>query len=242
MLQRRRLALMEQKSDESDLAFVTRVGSAARLCDFDREKEFEEIVGAVAEHALRKEVRTMALKLLSRKGTFTDLVDKIREIEAIRLNEQFFSQKHGSKNEAIVAPVRADFPMRGGYSRFPARASSQRGYRGNPTGIRGRGSSRGSIMKTFGPQRNTSHVNRCWRCNSVYHAPDRCHAINKDCRNCGRFGHIQMACPSPPGASSRKPATQESAESFQETVAVVEKREDSAESTEVSENSIHSSN
>ncbi|XP_058817887.1 uncharacterized protein LOC131681194 [Topomyia yanbarensis] len=53
MLQRRRLALMEQKSDESDLAFVTRVGSTARLCDYGQEKEIEEIVGTIAEHAQR---------------------------------------------------------------------------------------------------------------------------------------------------------------------------------------------
>lgn len=62
MLQRRKLALMMQKPDESDLSFVMRVGATARMCDFGLEKEFEEIVSTVAEHAKNKEVRIMALK------------------------------------------------------------------------------------------------------------------------------------------------------------------------------------
>ncbi|XP_062547586.1 uncharacterized protein LOC134213065 [Armigeres subalbatus] len=245
MLQRRRLAMMEQKSDESDLAFVTRVGSAARLCDFGKEKEFEEIVGTIAEHAHRKEVRTMAMKLLSRKGTFTDLVDKIREIEAIRLNEQFFSRKHGPKNEAVVAPVRADFPMRGGRNRYRGRGTSHRGHRGNLGGMNRpeyQGPSRGTSWgTTVGPQRNLSQSNRCWRCNSVYHAPDKCHAINKDCRNCGRYGHIQVACPSQPRIHPSKPV-HETAESFRKTVALVENPEETPELKEVSDNFKKSSN
>lgn len=242
MLQRRRLALMEQKADESDLAFITRVGAAARLCDYGKDKEFEETVGTVAEHALRKEIRTVALKLLSRSGTFTDLVDKVRELEAIRLNEEFFSQKHGVNTPSVVAPVRADFPMRGALHRYQGRSSSQRGYRGKPTGPRRSGVQgpyrEASAVAPFNPRRNFPQASKCWRCNSVYHVPARCHAINKDCRNCGRFGHIQVACPSAPAATVKEwPDRESGPESARKTIAVVEKREESVEHQEVSENS-----
>ena len=241
MLQRRRLALMEQKMDESDLAFVTRVGSAARLCDYGKEKEFEEIVGTIAEHAQSREVRTMALKLLSRNGTFSDLVDKVREIEAIRLNEKFFSQKHATKPEAVVAPVSADFPVRpGGGQRYQVRGISQRGYRGNPAASRHpsyQGFSRPGMRSGFNPQRNvpTPQRNRCWRCTSVYHIPARCHAITKDCRNCGRVGHIQVACPlvSSDIPKNSSPVQEPDDGSTRKTIAVIEKRED--DKTEVSE-------
>lgn len=105
MLMRRRLALMFQKAGETDLAFVNRVGSIARLCEYDKDKEFEEIVGAVAEHARDKEVRSAALKLLSRKGSVSELIDKVREIEAIRLNEEYVMQKRGNVEFAQVAAV-----------------------------------------------------------------------------------------------------------------------------------------
>ncbi|XP_062541851.1 uncharacterized protein LOC134209843 [Armigeres subalbatus] len=45
MLQRRKLALMTQHSNESDLAFIRRVGLAARQCEYPEEKQFEEITG-----------------------------------------------------------------------------------------------------------------------------------------------------------------------------------------------------
>lgn len=69
MFQRRKLALMEQKSEESDHAFVTGVGETAQLCNFDKAKEFEEIAKVVAEHARGKEVRFTALKMVTRNGS-----------------------------------------------------------------------------------------------------------------------------------------------------------------------------
>ncbi|XP_062539241.1 uncharacterized protein LOC134207552 [Armigeres subalbatus] len=83
-----------KKPEESDLHFITRVGTIARLCEFDEHKEFEEIVATIAEHARNRDVRTAALKMLSRKGNFTDLVDKVRELEAIRLNEEYDKTCH----------------------------------------------------------------------------------------------------------------------------------------------------
>lgn len=235
---------MEQKADESDLAFITRVGTAARLCNYGKEKEFEEIVGTIAAHAQRREVRTMALKLLGRNGTFSDLVDKVREIEAIRLNEQFFAQKHGSNNATVVAPVRTDFPMRGGgQQRYPGRATYQRGNRSISAGARRggyQGMSRNTGARTglYTQRNNEPQATRCWRCTSVYHVPARCHAVDKDCRKCGQLGHIQIACPLPPAAAFKKQdfRVQESvAESSQGTIAAVEKSEDTAATQEVSE-------
>lgn len=80
MLQRRKLALITQKQDESNLKFITRVGATARLCEYSDGKEFEEIVSAVAQHSRSRDVRSAALKMLNRKATFTDLVDKVRGI------------------------------------------------------------------------------------------------------------------------------------------------------------------
>ncbi|XP_055607872.1 uncharacterized protein LOC129755409 [Uranotaenia lowii] len=78
MLQRRRMTMMEQEPGESDLNFIHRVGTTARMCDFGEGKEFSEIVSTVAAHARNKEVRVTALEMLGSEGKFTDLVDKVR--------------------------------------------------------------------------------------------------------------------------------------------------------------------
>lgn len=189
MLQRRKLALMEQRSDENDLSFVLRVGATARLCEFAEDKEFEEVVGAVAEHAQNREVRTAALKLLSRKGTLTDLVNEVREIEAIRLNEEYFNKKHGGLNQATIARV-TDGDNR---QRFSGRQTSygrgrygmQQPHRGGAAPARGQANWRGS---------SSSIPERCFRCNSLFHKPMDCFAVDKVCRNCGVTGHLQRAC------------------------------------------------
>lgn len=189
MLQRRKLALMGQKPEENDLSFLMRVGATARLCEFAIDKEFEEIVGTVAEHAKNREVRTAALKLLSRKGTFTDLVDQVREIEAIRLNEEYFNMKHGGQNQTTIARV--------------AERETRQGYRGRPAGL-GRGrygtqqTHRGGAMQDRNPMNwrgsNGSIPERCFRCNSLFHKSMNCFAVDKVCRNCGVKGHLQRAC------------------------------------------------
>ncbi|XP_055605745.1 uncharacterized protein LOC129753919 [Uranotaenia lowii] len=107
MLQRRKLSAMIQKPEESDLSFINRVASTARLCDFDGNKEFDEIIRAVAEHATFKQVRVAALKIQNRGGTYTQLIDKVREIQSIRLNEEIFAASHRNTEPAVLAPVRA---------------------------------------------------------------------------------------------------------------------------------------
>ncbi|XP_062704551.1 uncharacterized protein LOC115257607 [Aedes albopictus] len=109
MLQRRKLALMTQLEGETDLNFISRVGTTARLCDFGEEKEFDEIVATVAGHARSKEVRVTALQMLNSGGTLTDLIDKIRHIEAVRINEEYYEQKHGKQEPVVIAQVGATY-------------------------------------------------------------------------------------------------------------------------------------
>lgn len=217
MLMRRRLAMMIQRPDETDLNFITRVGSTARLCEFDAEKEFEQIVSTVAEHSRNRDVRTTALKMLNRRGTFIDLVDKVREIETIRLNEEYVTLRHGNAEQALIAPVQSfpnweasrqqrhpGFGSRGGFQ--------QRGnYRGNGTKERQmyRGGSfqsqtnRGRRFQarpyrgggSSGYSRyNSSQEENCWRCGGVYHSPNDCNVKDKTCNKCGQVGHIQRVC------------------------------------------------
>lgn len=235
MLLRRRLALMKQKADESDLNFITRVGSMARLCEFDDEKEFEQIVGTVAEHATNQEVRKAALKMLSRRGTFTDLVDKVREIEAIRLNEEFVMQKHGKQKPALVAPVNVSYSSgrrgnmgsyqsRGGYR---SRGNSSR--RGNSQGPRGRQPGAGANRDV--PAQDWE---RCWRCNSPYHPPNICGAKDKHCDFCGKLGHIRRACRS--GGAYKRPAHDYSEAPSAKIAAIEKKEDDKEEDGKVSDN------
>ncbi|XP_062550254.1 uncharacterized protein LOC134215005 [Armigeres subalbatus] len=201
MFQRRKLSLMFQKSSESDSAYITRVGTTARLCEFGEDRESEAILGTVADHARTKEVRTAALKILHRKGSFTDLIDKVREIECIRLSEQFFKERQEPKEPASIAPVSADFPHHAQQYRrqnFNASVLRQRGLtRGYPMRQTSRRRVSNNIRTPFVHQGNQrAQGTRCWRCTSVFHDAAMCHAISKICRSCGRKGHIQIACES----------------------------------------------
>lgn len=196
MLQRRKLAVMVQRPEETDLSFIMRVGAIARLCDFAEGKEFEEIISTVAEHARNKEVRTVALKMLSHQGSFTDLVDKVREIEAVNMNEEFYHLKHGKPNQAMVSAVSAVSAEyeRAGPSRRGFVRGSMRGRFGYPYASRGAIRSRPPYERKGLVNQQEEESYRCHRCHSVYHKPDTCFAINKVCLSCGCKGHIQRAC------------------------------------------------
>lgn len=103
MLQRRKLALLSQHPTESNLVFSIRVASAARQCEYPYDKQIEEILSTVAEQAKYKERRIAELKMMSRKASLTDLIDKVREIETIRLNEEYVSRKHVAVDTATAS-------------------------------------------------------------------------------------------------------------------------------------------
>lgn len=198
MFQRRRLALMEQKPEESDLSFITRVGETAQLCDFDKNKEFEEIVKTIAEHAKCKEVRVTALKMVNRNGTFTELVDKVREIQAIRLNEEFFAVKHARREllaqPAVIAPVSAENPKPSSRRNFAYRTDnrfapySRNNPRYNQRTVQPPAwrTNRGDVnRRNVADKEQGQRSDRCWRCNSFFHVPSECNAVNLVCRKCG---------------------------------------------------------
>lgn len=214
MLMRRKLALMAQKVDETDLAYITRVGSMARLCGWDEAKEFEEIVATVAEHAREKEVRTSALKMLSMKGSFTDFVDKVREIESIRLNEEYVMRKRERPDKALVASISTPFNHQSNFQhRYRYGESSQAGVNDhfrhpqqNANRYQNLGHPYQRQMQTFRGRRRaptgghfvgnkTGQISgKCWRCESVFHSPNECSAKEKACNYCGQIGHIRRAC------------------------------------------------
>lgn len=233
MLMRRRLALMTQKHDESDLNFIIRVGSLARLCEYDSEKEFEEIVATVAERARNRDVRMASLKMLSRKGNFTDLIDKVRELEAIRLNEEYVMQKQGKQLEqpdhALVAPVMAPIRPTQNWEpiRFARGSMNNRGYRGRGSWRTPRG--RHPFLRApYHHQPFSQSGERCWRCNSFSHSANSCNARDRTCNKCGVVGHILRACT----AGSYKRSAQEGMEVSPAKIAAVEKIEEVSAGTD----------
>nr|XP_029722596.1 uncharacterized protein LOC115263497 [Aedes albopictus] len=181
MLQRRKLAMMTQKPDEADVSFIMRVGAIARMCDYGAEKEFEEIASTVAEHARNREVRTTALRMLSRKGTLTGLIDKVREIQAVNMNEEYYRIRHGTAESATVASVNVS-----------QRRSNNQDYSRGP-GNQRRWDEQGP-RRPAAPGWKKPGGERCFRCNSMFHRPTDCFAIDKTCLKCGRKGHFKRAC------------------------------------------------
>lgn len=237
MLLRRRLALLSQKPDESDLSYITRVGSMARLCEFDDSKEFEQIVATVSEHATNREVRTASLKMLSRNQNFTDLVDKVREIEAIKLNEDFVRKKYEKSEQALVATVGASFP-KGPSRKFdykPQRVSQNYGGRSFRGSFRAQRT--GQIYAGSSPSFRSTRGEKCWRCHSPYHGGNDCSHKDKRCNYCGILGHIQRACRSHRHMSGIKRPTDlmEDAPQSRKIAAIEEVKDDAESDQTVSE-------
>ncbi|XP_062539258.1 uncharacterized protein LOC134207566 [Armigeres subalbatus] len=170
MLQRRKLALMSQQPNESDLAFIRRIMLAARQCEYPEEKQFEEVLSAVAEQARHKEIRVAALKMMSRKASFPELIDKVREIETIRLNEEYVTKKQATTETpmALVNAMRATAGPSHYVSSHTIPAYGRTPYqRANIRGGRGQRPARGGMAWRGS---NSQVSERCTRCNSIYHA------------------------------------------------------------------------
>ncbi|XP_062706871.1 uncharacterized protein LOC115254828 [Aedes albopictus] len=209
MLQRRKLALMVQGTEESDLSFIMRVNSIARLCDYKEGKEFEEIVSTVATHARDKDVRIVALKMLNRQDSFTELVDAVREIEAVKMNEEYYRMQHEKQEKKAVAAVSAAFPKAESYRPTFNRRSVPRGRFGHPYAGHSRFDSQRSSNREGERSTHKEEAYRCFRCDSVYHKAEACYAIDKTCLKCGRRGHIQRACRSIKTEQSRRPGEED---------------------------------
>ncbi|XP_029709882.2 uncharacterized protein LOC115255833 [Aedes albopictus] len=223
MLQRRKLAMMNQKPDESDVSFIMRVGAIARMCDYGTEKEFEEIVSTVAEQARNKEVRTAALRMLSRKGTLTELIDKVREIQAVAMNEEYYRLRHGIAEQATVASVSvSQGRSQQRFSRAPSnlgRFANHQPRRWDEQGARRPGM---SGWKAPGGE-------RCFRCNSMFHKPSDCVAIDQTCLKCGRKGHFKRACKTLIRSGSKRQSESDNSGIESKRIALVNEEENTKE-------------
>nr|XP_029725546.1 uncharacterized protein LOC115265263 [Aedes albopictus] len=230
MLMRRKLALMAQQVNETDLSFVTRVGSTARLCGYDEQKEFEEVAATIAEHAREREVRTTALRMLSKKGCFTDLVDKVREIESIRLNEEYVMRKQGKLSQAAVAVVTTSYQRQ---RKFPERYQTRNKPYVRPT-QKPRTTWR-PLGEGYLSSGNAGQARRkCWNCGTS-HAPNDCFAKGLICNRCGIKGHIQRVCQ----AGTERGREQRMINNHEETpriAAVGKSEDDTTDNEKVSEN------
>ncbi|XP_062534363.1 uncharacterized protein K02A2.6-like [Armigeres subalbatus] len=182
MLQRRKLALMAQQPSESDLAFIRRIMLVARQCDYPEEKQFEEVLSTVAEQAKHKEIRIAALKMMSRKASLSELIDKVREIETIRLNEEYVAKKQ-VVTEPLTASVNAvRATAEGQYVTFLATQPQHMVEPHTNEQIFVEDEDKGLSEEHF------------------YHAAEQCFAIKMTCHNCGGVGHLLRACNLPVAA------------------------------------------
>lgn len=170
---------------------------------------------------------------------------EVAQIETIRLNEEYYRQKHVQSEPAVIAPVRADFPKSqpphnryhpyqnstgtrpyssGSHSRSSTntRHSELPGWRNNRRDMNGR----------RGMNFNRSHGEKCWRCGNVYHYSSDCPAIDKVCRNCGKMGHFQRVCRVPIQSAVSSGCKSEQTETEIQRIAAVEKQEPDSKAME----------
>nr|XP_029713712.1 uncharacterized protein LOC115257882 [Aedes albopictus] len=234
-MQRQKLRSLAQKPGESDVKYVKRVISAAKLCDFGDANVAEQVADTIQCHALNRQVRDAGRKILRKRVTLVDLLEKVRAIEMENLNEEIFAKSHGPAQAKIAAVAYGE--QRGSQSvnhRFGPSSyqqNQQPRFFGNGTGgRRGRGSSRREFI------RSATSRTECWRCLSRQHQPSSCHAIEKVCRNCQKKGHIERACHQKPLLKQikRRNSDVEEDPTHVKKIAVVKKDEDDGSDETVS--------
>lgn len=191
LLQRQKLRSTLQRSDESDVCYVKRVISVAKLCEYGDEQLVENVADVLQFHALNVKVREAGRKIIRKGGSLVELMDKIRANEIEQINEDIFAKNHQLvKQASIAAVVRSQQSGSGTQYRSNARFESR--GRSNGFSVRGRGSFRSR-------ENRNNYRTQCWRCTSYYHAESDCFALEKVCRNCNVKGHIERACTEMPG-------------------------------------------
>ncbi|XP_055614547.1 uncharacterized protein LOC129760890 [Uranotaenia lowii] len=221
---RQKLRSMVQTTGESDLSYVKRVISAAKMCDFDDEQLVENVADVIQCHSMDVKMRDIGRKIFRKGSSLSDLVEKVRSHELDKLNEEVFAKTHSQSTENSVAAVTFSqqsrnrgsngrfqtqrggyqFQNRGGYQN-PYRGGSQTAYRGAyQSTFRGgyqpksdRNNWRNNQGPYFRPNYDSSSIKQpvpCWRCTANFHDAEDCSAKFKVCDKCGLEGHIQRAC------------------------------------------------
>lgn len=194
--QRGKLMMMSQLDSESSINFVCRVGSAAKVCNYGPDEEMEAVVRVITKNANDSRVRVLAHRNWVKQGSMKDLIDLVRDREIEKSNEEAFQRTHNPQRDTIkvsaVSQDRTEF--RGHREPFNSNWHARGSYRGiHRNGRGGHGNLRGNFHQQM--------VTNCWRCGSVFHRASTCFAIDKNCRVCGRMGHIARACASRGGSN-----------------------------------------
>lgn len=198
--QRGKLMMMSPMDMESSINFVRRVGTAAKLCNYGPDEEMEAVVRVIAKNANDARVRVLAHRNWVKQGSMQDLIDLVRDHEIEKSNEEEFQRSRNPSQSMKVSALSQD---RSEFQGHRESFNSNRHTRGYHRGNHRNGRAGYGIVRGNSHQQGPSN---CWRCGSAFHRASACFAINKDCRACGRLGHIARACTS--NGSANQPRNQ----------------------------------
>lgn len=193
--QRGKLMNMSQAPTESSMQFVRRVGSAAKMCNYKEDEEMEAMVRVLTKGASDSRIRVLAYRNWIKQGSLKDLIDLVRDRELEKVNEDEYQRNHVNNTAVTIAAVERkpqEMPdMSYGNNRFNFRGNNRFGGQRSFRGAHNRGRAIG--RPSFSGQKYGT-VKNCWRCGSIFHFPQQCHAMGKVCRCCGEIGHIERVC------------------------------------------------
>ncbi|XP_061519816.1 uncharacterized protein LOC133395136 [Anopheles gambiae] len=173
--QRQKLRTMNQIKGESDYQFVKRVIESGKLCNYKEEQLIETIVDVIQVHAINPKVRMAGWKILKKRGTITDLLEKVRTCEIEKFNENAFARDH-RQNETTLEVSAVSHNTNAKMSRTREFQRDYPSYKQKHWGMQeNRGFSKGEFSKfstnrSFGIRRIL-----CRRCSSNTHQPENCY-------------------------------------------------------------------